>query len=150
MLSLSRKSNPGPPALQASTLWIEPFERPYLVAIRDLTCAATKAPFRPCFGTAFPVDLYSSPNLFLWSPRFYASNWRSGCFCIPTQSCQKQYLRQQLIYFHGYPWKTHHNGKKFVKKRKKEQNLSFFDRQISVSPIAIGLSLINTKDTKMS
>jgi hypothetical protein len=41
ILRLSEKSNPGPPALQASTLWKEPFERPYLVAIRDLTCAAT-------------------------------------------------------------------------------------------------------------
>jgi hypothetical protein len=39
---------------------------------------------------------------------------------------------------------------KVREKEKKEQNLSFFDRQISVSPIAIGLLLINTKDTKMS
>jgi hypothetical protein len=39
---------------------------------------------------------------------------------------------------------------KVREKEKKEQHLSFFDRQISVSPIAIGLSLINTKDTKMS
>jgi hypothetical protein len=38
MLSLSGKSNPGPPALQASTLWKEPFELPYLVTIQDLTC----------------------------------------------------------------------------------------------------------------
>jgi hypothetical protein len=44
MLCLSRESNPGPPALQASTLWKEPFERPYLVAIRDLTCVATAPP----------------------------------------------------------------------------------------------------------
>ncbi len=42
MTCLSRESNPGPPALQASTLWKEPFERPYLVAIRDLTCFATQ------------------------------------------------------------------------------------------------------------
>jgi hypothetical protein len=41
MLRLSGESNPEPPALKASTLWKEPFERPYLVAIRDLTCAAT-------------------------------------------------------------------------------------------------------------
>ncbi len=41
MTCLSRESNPGPPALQANTLWKEPFERPYLVAIRDLTCVAT-------------------------------------------------------------------------------------------------------------
>ncbi len=44
MSCLSRESNPGPPALQASTLWKEPFERPYLVAIRDLTCVATAPP----------------------------------------------------------------------------------------------------------
>jgi hypothetical protein len=44
MLCLSRESNPGPPALQASTLWKEPFERLYLVAIRDLTCVATAPP----------------------------------------------------------------------------------------------------------
>ena len=43
LLRLSGKSNPGPPALQASTLRKEPFERPYLVAIRDLTCVATKS-----------------------------------------------------------------------------------------------------------
>ncbi len=42
MLCLSRESNPGPPALQASTLWKEPFERPYLVAIQDLICVATQ------------------------------------------------------------------------------------------------------------
>ncbi len=44
MLCLSRESNPGPPELEASTLWKEPFERPYLVAIRDLTCVATISP----------------------------------------------------------------------------------------------------------
>ncbi len=44
MLRLSGDTNPGPPALQASTLWKEPFERPYLVAIRDLTCVATAPP----------------------------------------------------------------------------------------------------------
>jgi hypothetical protein len=43
MLRLSGESNPRPPALQASTLWKEPFERPYLIAIRDLTCVATEA-----------------------------------------------------------------------------------------------------------
>ncbi len=45
MLCLSRESNPGPPALQASTLWKEPFERPYLVALRDLSCVATLLTF---------------------------------------------------------------------------------------------------------
>jgi hypothetical protein len=44
MLRLSGETNPGPPALQASTLCKEPFELPYLVAIRDLTCAATAPP----------------------------------------------------------------------------------------------------------
>jgi hypothetical protein len=44
MLRLSGESNPRPPALQASTLWKEPFDGPYLVAIRDLTCAATTPP----------------------------------------------------------------------------------------------------------
>jgi hypothetical protein len=40
-LCLSRELNPGLPALQVSTLWKEPFEQLYLVAIRDLTCADT-------------------------------------------------------------------------------------------------------------
>jgi hypothetical protein len=44
MLHLCRESNPGPPALQASTLCKEPFEQPYLVAIWDLTSAATAPP----------------------------------------------------------------------------------------------------------
>ncbi len=52
LLRLSGESNPGPPALQASTLWKEPFERPYLVAIRDLTCVATTgAMYEVAFAT---------------------------------------------------------------------------------------------------
>jgi hypothetical protein len=45
MLRLSGESNPGPPALQAITLWNEPLERPYLYAIRGLTCVATVRQF---------------------------------------------------------------------------------------------------------
>ncbi len=44
MLRLNREPNPGPPALQASTLWKEPFKWPYLVAIRNLSYAATLHP----------------------------------------------------------------------------------------------------------
>ncbi len=44
MLHLTGDLNPGPPALQVSTLLKEPFERPNLVAIRDLTCVATAPP----------------------------------------------------------------------------------------------------------
>ncbi len=56
MLCLSRESNPGPPALQASTLWKEPFERPYLVAIRDLTCAATPPKITRIEGEVIAVN----------------------------------------------------------------------------------------------
>ncbi len=60
MLRLSDESNLGPPALHCTAgeySMKEPFERPYLVAIRDLTCAATKhpllkssGPIRPCLA----------------------------------------------------------------------------------------------------
>ncbi len=60
MMCLSGDLNPGSPALQASTLWKEPFERPYLVAIRDLTCVATiQYIMHPRFSSAW----YFSPEL---------------------------------------------------------------------------------------
>jgi hypothetical protein len=68
MLCLSRESYPGPPALQASTLWKEPFERPYLVAIRDLTCAATlHSIFYPAYFLWDRRSLVKPPTREIWS-----------------------------------------------------------------------------------
>jgi len=69
MLCLSRESNPGPPALQASTLWKEPFERPYLVAIRDL------ARFYIFCTLTGDNDQYPSLNIWLQPEYFTAENF---------------------------------------------------------------------------
>jgi hypothetical protein len=72
MLCLSRESNPGPPALQASTLWKEPFERPYLVAIRDL------ARFYIFCTLTGDNDQYPSLNIWLQPEYFTAENWKTA------------------------------------------------------------------------
>ncbi len=89
MLCLSRESNPGPPALQASTLWIEPFERAYFVAIRDLTCAATKQPFSP------PFKILVCEPYKLFHHNFYKLQF---LFCTDNLNCQQgKLIRIQML-----------------------------------------------------
>jgi hypothetical protein len=88
MLCLSRESNLGPPALQASTLWKEPFERPYLVAIRDLTCAATNV-------------LFAKSHLFAFKDTV-RPNW----ICMTLVPLDSPLKRQQPLYVYNFLFLT--------------------------------------------
>jgi hypothetical protein len=80
ILRFSGESNPGPPALQASTLWTEPYERPYLLAIRDLTCVATRDYFFKHRRQSLEWDYQSIVRILLSRPEFCEpAEWAGFC-----------------------------------------------------------------------
>jgi hypothetical protein len=72
MTCLSWESNPGPPALQVSTLWKESFERLYQVAIWDPTCVATAFPQVTIVGGSWLI--FGFRVTYAWKWRVSAGN----------------------------------------------------------------------------